>query len=185
MSSAGSHRRRMLDQADIERALSEVAALAAQEGVSVALAGGIALQHYGSDRFTADLDVVASGAIRGLPSQNALSFGGYGSTTPSGVPVDVILRDDDERRIYAEALEYARRVPELPMRVISPEYAFVMKMMAGRPKDVADLDTLLALEVVDLDKLRRLVKRLLGLYAVRELENLLRESAWRREKAGR
>ncbi len=173
-------RRRMLDQADIELAILEVAALAAQHGVHVALAGGVALQHYGSDRFTADLDVLASAAVPGLPRQESLSFGGYSSTTPSGVAVDLIQRDDELKRVYAEALEFARRPAGMAMPVISPEYAFVMKMMAGRPKDNADLETLLDLGVLDLDKLRRLVKRLLGLFAAKELENLVRQWEWRR-----
>jgi hypothetical protein len=80
---------RFLDPAEIERGLHELATIT---GGSVALAGGVALQLYGSDRFTRDIDIVGGTSIAALPPLGVLSFGGYRSETPSGVPTDVLMQ---------------------------------------------------------------------------------------------
>ena len=56
-----------------------------------------------------------------------------------------------------------------------------MEMAARRPKDTADIDALLQAEMVDVPKARRLVKRLLGRYAVDDFDSMVREAAWRKE----
>ncbi len=177
-------RRRMLSVQEIDAAVAEVGELAAAEGARVLLVGGVALNHYGSDRFTADVDFVADQPIDALPAESPLSFGGYQSHTASGVPVDLILRDDDFAPVYQEALQYPRSIHGVPVPVVSPEFLVLMKMVARRPKDDLDLETLLGLGVVDVDKARSMVRRLLGPYAVEDLDSAVQLAAWRREKAG-
>lgn len=172
-------RKRMLDQADVDRALAEVVQLARDAGVQVALVGGVALQFYGSDRFTAHLDVASMAPIPELKRERELTFGGYASHTSSGVPVDVILRNDDFQQVVDETVQFARQVPGAPIPVASSEYALVMKMIAGRPKDTADIDMLLQAGIVDVSKARRLVKRLLGAYALNDFDQLVRDAEWR------
>ena len=173
-------RKRMLDQAEIDAALAELAAMAQADGVRVLLVGGIALQHYGSDRFTADIDLAASGPLRALPAESPLSFGGDASHTRGGVPVDLILRDDDYAQLYDEALAHPNTLDGVPLPLVLPEYAVLMKMAAHRPKDMLDISTLLEQDAIDLPKARALVKRLLGRYALDDFESMVRESAWRR-----
>jgi hypothetical protein len=177
-------RRKMLSVEQIDAAVAEVGDLAASAGARILLVGGVALNHYGSDRFTADVDFVADQPIAALPAESPLSFGGYQSHTSQGVAVDLILRDDDFTAIYEEALLHPRRLAGVPVPVVSPEYLVLMKMVARRPKDELDLETLLGLGVVDIDKTRRMVRRLLGAYAVADLDSAVQMAAWRREKPG-
>ena len=76
------YQKRFLDPKQLESAAAEVGALAKQEGVRVALIGGFALQHYGSDRLTGDIDFAADSVLEGLPSGPPLSFGGVQTTSP-------------------------------------------------------------------------------------------------------
>lgn len=57
----GPQRKKFLDASQITGAITEAAALARKQHVRVALAGGCAMQIYGSDRLTADVDLIASG----------------------------------------------------------------------------------------------------------------------------
>lgn len=173
-------RKRMLSQSEIDAALQEVANAA--KGTRVMLVGGIALHQYGSDRLTSDIDIVAEQALQAFPAERPLSFGGYSSHTSQGVPVDVILRDDDYAEVYTEALQYARRDPSIPLPIVSLEYAVVLKMIAHRPKDIADLDTIFRLGTVDVAKARKLVRRLLGAYSLHDFDSMVREAAWRKEQ---
>lgn len=166
--------------------VEEVAALAAEEGVSLVLVGGLAMQLYGSDRLTGDLDFAADAPIRSLPALRALSFGGVQSATSKGVPVDIILRDDDFRPLYEAALNASPVVPRFGCRVVPPAYLVAMKMAAGRGKDVLDLKFLLAQEgLVDLASTRVVVRRYLGPYAVKELDRIVDEVAWEQQRGDR
>ena len=171
------HGRRLLGPAELEEALREVQGLARASGVRIALAGGFALQRLGSPRLTADLDVVASGPIEGLPAEKQLSFGGYSSTAPNGVPTDVILRRDKARAIYEDALATAKS--GAVGLVVSPEHLVVMKMVAGRDKNEIDLGFLLTSPGVDKERARALVERFLGWYGADEFDSFLAESEWK------
>lgn len=180
-SDSGQRRRRMLSLEEIHAGLAEVASLAREAQVSIALVGGVALYHYGSDRLTADIDFAAARHLASLPEEAPLSFGGYQSRTPGGVPVDWIVRDDDYAELFAEAVEYARDMDGVPVPVASPEYLVAMKMVARRKKDAADLDTLLLSGTVDFAKARRIVRRLLGPYAAEDLDSAAAEAKWRHD----
>ena len=167
---------RFLDPAEIERGLDELARIT---GGTVALAGGVALQLYGSDRFTRDLDVVGGTPIAALPDLGTLSFGGYKSVTPSGVPTDVIIRDDAFAMLYADALVNARLINGSPLPVVTREHLIAMKMVAGRTKDDADLEFLILHSGADLIIARGLIDRLLGPYAAKEFDQLIAITRWR------
>ena len=175
-------KKQMLSSAEIAAALTEMAALANGSGTKILLVGGVALYQYGSDRLTSDLDFAVSGPIDALPNESPLSFGGYQSHTPSGVAVDLIMRDDDYAEVFAEALEYPRKIEGVPVPVASPEYLVLMKMVARRKKDALDLDMLLESGNVDVAKARRLIKRLLGAFAVDDFDTTLQMAEWQRSK---
>jgi len=58
--------------------------------------------------------VAVSGPIDALPNESPLSLSGYQSHTPSGVAVDLIMRDDDYAEVFEEALEYPRKIEGVP-----------------------------------------------------------------------
>jgi len=177
-----SEKKIMLSIEQIEHGLREVAGLTEQHGVRALLVGGVAMQHYGSDRFTADLDFAADGPLPGLPSERPLTFGGYQSHTPGGVPVDWIVRSDDYQTVFAEALKHPTAAEGIPMPVVAPEYLIIMKMVARRRKDEVDLETLLELGVVDTEKALAIARRLLGPYAADDLKRHIELAEWNRSR---
>ena len=173
---------RFLDAQEIERGIEEVAQLAAAQGVRVALIGGAALQLLGSDRLTKGIDFAADRQLAGLPALGTLDFGGIKATTPSGVPVALVLRDDKYRALYEAAVDHAMRIDGVPVLVVRSEYLVAMKMVAGRPKDDGDLEFLIGDGGVDLERARAVVSEHLGPYAVDELDRYCDEVAWRRSR---
>ena len=173
---------RFLDATEIDRGIAEVLELAGAQGIRVALIGGAALQLFGSDRLTKDVDFIADQVVDGLAIEGTLDFGGVKAMTTSGVPVDLVVRDDKYRRLYDAAINHASRVEGVAALVVPPEYLIAMKMVAGRPKDDADLEFLIAASGVAWDRARAVVEEFLGIYAVDELERYRDEVAWRRSR---
>jgi hypothetical protein len=170
--------KRLLAPEVLAEGADEVAELAQDSDVSVALIGGYALQLHGSPRLTGDVDVVASGPVRGLRPRKQLSFGGYQSEAPNGVPVDVVLRNDDYDDLYDEALDRSQRMRGAPMRVVTKEYLAAMKMVAGRGRDDADLEWLI-LSGLNVRRTRGVIRKYLGVYAEQEFEQLVEETKWK------
>ena len=179
---SSSKKTRFLDPEEIERGIGEVAQLATAQAVRVALIGGAALQLLGSDRLTKDIDFAADRLIDGLAEQGVLDFGGIKATTSSGVPVELVIRDDKYRALYEAAVDHATRIEGVPVVVVRGEYLIAMKMVAGRPKDDADLEFLIADGGVDLERAKAVVSEHLGPYAVDELERYCDGVAWRRSR---
>jgi hypothetical protein len=180
-----SRRARFLDPAKIEVAINEVGAIVRNAHVGIALAGGCALQLYGSDRFTADVDFVLNGypplSQSQLPRKGVLAFGGLKTSAPNGVPVDLIVRDDQYANLYDEALDHAGRLAGVSVPVITLPYLGAMKMVAGRGKDQQDLQFILLDSGVSYKKLRSVVAEHLGVYAADELDALKQTAAWERK----
>jgi len=180
---------KILSKDEVERAVEEVVDLAASGNVRVALAGGVAMQLYRSDRFTKDVDFVAGSSVPGLEVEKTLTFGGYSSKTPSGVPVDIILRSDDYRDLYDFALDAAedsglRTAAGNVLLVISPACLAAMKLAASREKDLEDLRKLVELGLVGAET-REVTKSFLGKYAARELDSIVEETKWLMERGKR
>lgn len=168
----------MLDPAAITRALAEIAE-ATQGGPTIALAGGVALMFYGSDRFTKDIDIISGfETVPPWPRITPLSFGGYQTTAPSGAPVDVMVRTDDFALLFADALVCAMPVAGCPVLVASREHIAAMKMVAGRKKDEADLEFLILRGGLDIQRARVVIRRTLGAYAVKEFEQQVAIIQW-------
>lgn len=172
----------MLSSAEMFAGVCEFAEIAKADGVTVALCGGAAMHCYGGDRLTSDLDFVAREVPPSLPVESALTFGGAATRTPSGISVDVIVRDDEHEALYLEALGCAITVPGMPVRVVRAEHLAAMKMVAGRDKDQLDLGYLLTAAGFDRVAARKIVKKHLGADGVEEFESLCAEADW---KAGK
>ncbi len=150
---------------------------AEKEGVTCALAGGIAMHLYGYLRATHDVDMLASKNLN-LPFEEKLSFGGLSHSVQVGarkITVDVIVRDDLFRDFYEAALKDARRNQE-GWLIIKPEWMVILKFMAGRSKDILDLLWMLREPgLVDRGKVAQSLEQVLGKLgaeaALRGLEN--------------
>jgi hypothetical protein len=145
----------------------------------IAIAGGLAMQVWGSPRLTGDLDIIASTTLgyAGTP----LTFGGV-RTKEGDVPLDVIVRSDEWRDLYTDALVNAEAVDRITPPIVTPEYLVAMKMVAGRPKDEGDVRYLVLADDFNRQKAEAVVRERLGAYAVRELRAIVAEAEWRRSR---
>ncbi len=75
----------MLSRAQTIDALLEIDEATNKQGIQVALCGGVAMQVYGSDRLTADIDVLVTRPPYAFQQGAMLGFGGSSATT-SAVP---------------------------------------------------------------------------------------------------
>lgn len=121
--------------------------LAAQEEIEWALAGGLAMHLYGSPRLTKDVDIIASGDLS-LTPQHRLGFGGSSYILQVGkysVQVDWIVRNDGYQKYYRAALKEAIELSN-GLRLVKPEWLVILKINAGRQKDLDDIVFLLKQE---------------------------------------
>lgn len=175
--------KKFLGPAEIEVAIGEISRLAKLNGFDVALAGGVALQLYGSDRLTKDIDFLASDEPdTGFKQTKRLSFGGVAGVTSLGTPVDLIVRDDGVKKLYQAALDDALFFGELGIKVVSVEFMATIKFDAGRLKDQQDLETLLFLGELNLKRTRDIVREFLGDFALKEFNSVVYEVEWRKSK---
>lgn len=169
-------RRRALTVDEIGASIDEILVLAKRQRFRVALAGGVAMQVHGSDRYTRDVDFLASRSPTGVKVVRPLGFGGVQMIAAADVPVDLIVRDDEWEPLYEAALRNAETVKGIPIRVITPEYMAALKLAAHRDKDMADLRFLLTeAESFDYDLARKIVARHLGLFGAGELDRYRRD----------
>lgn len=120
-------------------AAQTVGKIAAAENVEWALCGGLAMHLYGSDRLTKDVDIIASARIP-IASRASLTFGGDSYTIEIGkykIPVDWIVRNDGYQKYYRAALNEAISLPP-NLKIITPEWLVILKIFAGRQKDLDD-----------------------------------------------
>jgi hypothetical protein len=128
-----------------------------------AIIGGVAVSLQVQARFTADVDAVFFAAAHSVDEMiEALAQAGFGATKPdpigfarasmviplvhlnSGIRADVALgwlpfEEDAIRR--AEI----KRVGDFDVRVVRREDLLIMKLIANRPKDIADADAIIRL----------------------------------------
>ncbi len=173
----------LLSTADLDAISRILAKEAESEGLSMAVAGGFAMNLYGSRRLTADLDVIADRELEahqyadaGLSTAGRMAFGGQKFKTSQDVPVDWIVRRDRAADLYREALATAGKAPGgLPYRIVTAPYLAAMKFWANRPKDHEDLKALIGLRAVNLRQVRGIIRRTLGPDAALEFSSLLAE----------
>ncbi len=116
-----------------------VTKIADKESVEWAIEGGLAMHLYGFDRSTKDVDFIASGKLS-LAVKRRLNFGGERYEIKTGkktVAVDWILRRDDYKDFYRQALEDMTEIRD--WKILTPEWLVILKYIAGRAKDRLDL----------------------------------------------
>lgn len=125
-------------------AAQQMGQLAAREEIEWALAGGLAMHLYGSPRLTKDVDIIASRDLS-LAPQHRLGFGGSSYTLQVGkyaVQIDWIVRNDGYQKYYRAALKDAIELSNA-LRLVKPEWLVILKLNAGRQKDLDDIVFLL------------------------------------------
>lgn len=133
-------------------------------GLGHALIGGHAVNVWLEPRFTADIDVTVLADLEALArAERELAAVGYrpstthGADLPSGPDFVRFTRGADDPPIELQAaktslqrelIARARTAPGT-LAVATPEDLIVLKLIAHRPKDLADLAGLLALPELD------------------------------------
>jgi Nucleotidyltransferase of unknown function (DUF6036) len=175
--------KKFLTAGEIEDAIRTVLAFSRNSGSKVALIGGIAMQFYGSDRLTKDIDFIADKPFAGLHDSSQMSIGGFKGKTARETQVDVIIGHEYDA-LYKEALREADKkiAKELKVAIARPEHILVMKIVAGRSKDKEDIKTLIRLKAIDLLKTRKIIERHLGRFQVKWFNSLVDEVAWLEER---
>ena len=128
-------------------AAQQMGQIAAREEIEWALAGGLAMHLYGSPRLTKDVDIIASRDLS-LTPQHRLGFGGSSYTLQVGkysVQIDWIVRNDGYQKYYRAALKDAIELSN-GLRLVKPEWLVILKINAGRQKDLDDIVFLLGQE---------------------------------------
>ena len=153
----------LLDDKSAMETIETVAKLAAENNIDWALAGGLAVILYGSDRLTKDVDFIASKKLP-LKSVGSLVQGGERYTVKTSnkeVTVDWITRNDEAKKFYERALQDAVMIQETP--ILSPEWLVILKYIAGRFKDQEDGVFLLRRkDLVDRGKIKQMILEIGG-----------------------
>ena len=128
----------LLDDESAMETIETVGSLAEENDIDWALAGGLAVILYGSDRLTKNVDIIASKKLP-LESEGNLVQGGARYTIKTAkrdVAVDWITRNDEAKKFYQQALKDAVMIADTP--ILTPEWLVILKYIAGRCKDQED-----------------------------------------------
>jgi hypothetical protein len=155
----------LLDDESARQAIEIVGKIANQQGIDWALAGGLAVILYGSDRLTKDVDIIASQLLPAkLPVAGRLRQGGERyvvETEKRSTYVDWIIRGDEFKKLFQAALSEATTVSGVP--ILTPEWLVILKFIAGRFKDQEDAVFLLSRPgLVDRKSIREKIENHLG-----------------------
>lgn len=137
----------VIDESSASQAVEIISKLAEENGVDWALVGGLAMNVYGSDRLTKDIDIIADKLLPVSEKQfvGRLKQGGeryYAETDDKIVTIDWIIRNDEFKPLFKEALKSAVKINNVP--VLTPEWLVILKFIAGRFKDQEDAVYLLS-----------------------------------------
>lgn len=165
-----------------------------EAGLSAAVIGGVAAGLQGKPRLTQDVGVVVMNEDAGRLLQSASEYG-FGARIPdalefshrtrvlllrhrSGIDVDVSLGG---LPFEAEVVDRSERVDVggLALNIASPEDLIIMKALARRPQDVADIEGILDVQAnIDADLIRRWIREFSSVLEMpgilEELEKLLK-----------
>ena len=156
---------------DVMSAARDASSVLTSLGIPHALIGGIAVGCYGAARATGDVDFLVHEADAFVGS-TVLSFRGGVPIVVRGVSIDYLTPEGSPYRALLD--EALRTAHEGPVPIIPLEGLVIMKLEAGRRRDLDDVRRLLAAADVE-DHVRRYVtKHAPGL--VRELDLALRHA---------
>jgi hypothetical protein len=137
----------VIDEDSASQAVEIISRIAEENGIEWALVGGLAMNLYGSDRLTKDIDVIADKLLPVSEKQivGRLKQGGERYNTETDVKVvtvDWIIRNDEFKPLFRAALKAAVKINDVP--ILTPEWLVILKFIAGRFKDQEDAVFLLS-----------------------------------------
>lgn len=154
----------MIDTKTGLEATLKIGEVAQKEQVSWALIGGLAMHLYGSDRLTKDVDIISDKLLSIEKIVGNLKQGGVRyeiETSNHRVAIDWIVRRDEAKKFYEQALKDAVYIEKIP--VISPEWLVILKYIAGRFKDQEDAVFLLSRKgLINRNKIKDLIIKISG-----------------------
>lgn len=125
-------------------------------GIRHVLAGGLAVGAHGRPRLTKDVDFLV-GAEAFEAHGTLVTFRPGVPLAAEGVPIDSLLPPEEHRELLEPALAEPVLFDGVP--VIAPHYLVLMKLLAGRRQDLADVASMLEAESIDLERTRALLDR--------------------------
>ena len=137
----------VIDEDSASQAIDFIGKIAEENNISWALVGGLAMNFYGSDRLTKDIDMISNKRLP-MPKEKIvgqLKQGGeryQAETDKKTVSIDWIIRNDEFKKMFQDALSEAVLIDEIP--VLTPEWLVILKFIAGRFKDQEDAVFLLS-----------------------------------------
>ena len=150
------------------RAAAEIAWFLEDQGIPYFIIGGLALQHWGEPRLTRDVDITVLVASEELESFVDAVLSRFSPRFPdarefalrhrvllvraqNGIPIDISLGIPGyEDEAFERAVEV--HFPEVgKLRLIGPEDLIIHKCIAGRPRDVEDVEGILIRQRLKLD----------------------------------
>ncbi|HEV7428493.1 MAG TPA: nucleotidyl transferase AbiEii/AbiGii toxin family protein [Thermoanaerobaculia bacterium] len=184
----------------VTAALTDVMRWLADEGIAGTIVGGVAASILGRPRMTRDIDalilaedtgwdrLVGSAAAYGIAPRidGVVDFAARTRVLllrhqPSGVDVDVML---GALTFHGELVARSTLIDVGPLRVRipSPEDLVIMKAVARRPRDMADIESILSVQRgIDLDRVRQKLREFSSLLEMPEIheefEQLLRRTS--------
>lgn len=153
----GRGRERFPSSEELDDVVERLAGEAERRGIEAAVIDGYAMQWYGSPRLTRDVDFAALAPLPGFGGRR-LKIGGFRRPVEHGIMADWILRKDEVRGLYEDAIRNAVDTGE-GFRVATSEHLLAMKIVAGRPKDKLDAMYLLRHRLVDVERAVDLISR--------------------------
>ncbi len=137
----------VIDEDSASQAIDFVSKIAEEINIDWALVGGLAMNFYGSDRLTKDIDMISNQRLP-IPKEKIvgqLRQGGerfQAKTDKKVVSIDWIIRNDEFKPLYKAALKESVKINDVP--ILTPEWLVILKFIAGRFKDQEDAVFLLS-----------------------------------------
>ena len=137
----------VIDEDSASQAIDIVSKIANENNIGWALVGGLAMNFYGSDRLTKDIDMISNQRLP-IPKEKIvgqLRQGGerfQAETDKKTVSVDWIIRNDEFKAMFQDALSESVKINDVP--ILTPEWLVILKFIAGRFKDQEDAVYLLS-----------------------------------------
>lgn len=177
-----------IDPEQIRDSIRLIQEMAQEQGFVAILIGGVALQIYGSSKFTKDIDFALDLPIETpgpLRKVKPISFGGARYTAPNGAKLDIIVRNDEYTALYEDAIKNARPSPA-GIPIATAEHLAAMKLAAGREHDILALKWMVRQpELLDLKKARSIIYRFMGRYAQDRFDDIADQAVIEKEMAKR